>query len=575
LTAKNAPAIAEIGRRLDGIPLALELAAARTRVVPPEQIAAHLDDRFRLLTGGSRTALPRHQTLLALIEWSHELLSEPERMLLRRLAVFAGGFSLNAAQAVGGDGLEAETLETLARLVEKSLVDVAEQLDAAEGRYHLLETVRQFAHAKLLEAGEAERMRDRHLAFYIHFAEEAEPHLRHTEQLAWLEHIEREHDNLRAALGWALESGQRERALRLAGALSYFWELRAYWSEGQKWLNAALTLSAGQQNAVVAGGAVGETVIPPREQATLRAKALYAAGKMRFGALFDFAGSCAMVEESLRLWRELGDTWWTAVALEHVGFMLMPENAQLAVARLEEGVALARELEDRWPLALCLVRLAGAVAATDVAAARRIREEGVAVARSVGDKSVLSQGLQGLAPIYQVEGDLSAAAAVAEEALAEAGAIGSATQVFLSLLALVGTACLQGDLTAAREYCVQALAYARETGASQWLLIVLLALSVVACFGGEAERGVRMLAACQAAIRQRGLDLGALDRLGPSFMIIEQTLEKAQAQLGAAAFETAWAAGQQMTMEQALALATVDESGDALLPSSLHAEQQG
>src|SRR5262249_22450196 len=157
----------------------------------------------------------------------------------------------------------------------------------------------------------------------------------------------REHDNLRAALGWALESGKWERALRLAGALYYFWELRAYWSEGQKWLNDALTLSAGQQNAVVAGGEVGETAIAPREQAALRAKALYATGKMRFGAQFDFVGSRTMVEESLRLWRELGDTWWTAVALEHVGFMLLPENAQLAIAPLEEGVALARELEDR------------------------------------------------------------------------------------------------------------------------------------------------------------------------------------------------------------------------------------
>jgi hypothetical protein len=506
--------------------------------------------------------LPRHQTLLALIEWSHELLTAPERVLLRRLGVFAGGWSLDAAQAVGGDGLGAELVETLARLVDKSLVDVTELVDTEEGRYHLLETIRQYAYAKLLEAGEAERIRDRHLAYFIHFAEEAEPHLRHTEQLAWLEHVEHEHDNLRAALTWGLESGQRERALRLAGALHYFWELRAYWSEGQRWLDDALALAAGQQNAVVAAGEVGDSGIPPRREANLCAKALYAAGKMRFGAWFDFAGSRTMVEESLRLWRELDDKWWTAVALEHVGFMLLPENAQLALARLEEGVALAREVADPWPLALCLIRLAGAVAATDAAAARRIREEGVAVARSVGDKSVLSQGLQGLAPFYQAEGDLTAAAAVAEEALADARAIGSATQVFLSLFALVGTACLRGDLTAAREYCVQALAYARETGASQWLLIVLGAHSVVACFGGEAARGVRMLAIVQTALSQRGFDLGNLaDRMGPFFMIIEQTLEKARAQLGPA-FETAWAEGERMTLEQALALATEDDSVD-------------
>ncbi|HEV2460102.1 MAG TPA: hypothetical protein VGS80_17225, partial [Ktedonobacterales bacterium] len=181
LTAKNAPAIAQIGRRLDGIPLALELAAARTRVLPPEQIVARLDDRFRLLTGGSRTALPRHQTLLALIEWSYELLTEAERVLLRRLSVFAGGWSLEAAQAVGGDGLgEAgeEVLETLAHLADKSLVDVEEAMEAAEGRYRLLETIRQYAHDKLLASGEAERVRHRHLEYFVRFAEQAEPHLR-------------------------------------------------------------------------------------------------------------------------------------------------------------------------------------------------------------------------------------------------------------------------------------------------------------------------------------------------------------------------------------------------------------
>jgi predicted ATPase/class 3 adenylate cyclase len=572
LTAKNAPAIAQIGRRLDGIPLALELAAARTKVFPPDQIVALLDDRFRLLTGGSRTALPRHQTLLALIEWSHDLLTAAERMLLRRLSVFAGGWSLDAAQAVCGDRLGEDVLETLAHLADKSLIDVEEPTEAAEGRYRLLETVQQYARDKLLASGEPERVRDRHLEYFVQFAEEAEPHLRGAEQLDWLDRVEREHDNLRIALAWALESGKSEHALRLAGALYYFWELRAYWSEGQKWLDEALALFARQQNGTAAAGGVGETSIPTRGEVALRAKALYAAGKMRFGAQFDFAGSRTMVEESLRLWRELDDKWWMAAALEHVGFMLLPEDAQTAIARLEEGVSLAREVKDRWPLAMCLVRLAGAVAGTDVAAARRIREEGVMVARSVGDKSVLSQGLQGLAPFYQVEGNFTAAASVAEEAVAEARAIGSVTQVFLSLFALVGTACLRGDLTTAREYCVQALAYSRETGASQWLFMVLLAFSVVALFGGEAERGVHLFAAGTTPLRERGFDLRKVALAGeggPSFSIIEQILEKAREQLGPTAFATAWAEGQQLTPEQALALATEDDSVDARLPETI------
>jgi predicted ATPase/class 3 adenylate cyclase len=568
LTARNAPAIAQIGRRLDGIPLALELAAARTWVLPPDQIVARLDDRFRLLTAGSRTALPRHQTLLALIDWSHELLSEAERMLLRRLSVFAGGWSLEAAQAVGGEGLgEAgnvlETLETLAHLAEKSLIEVEESLEAAEGRYRLLETIRQYARDKLVASGEAERVRDRHLEYFVQFAEQAEPHLRGAEQLTWLGRVEREHDNLRTALAWALEGGKRENALRLAGALYYFWELRGYWSEGQKWLDDALALSARQQSGGVVEGEVGESSIPPRGEAALRAKALYAAGRIQFAAQFDVAGSRTLVEESLRLWRELDDRWWMAVVLEHIGFMLsLDGDVQTSRARLEEGVALAREVKDRWPLALCLGRLAYAVATVgDMAAARRMGEEWMAVARSVGDKGVLSLGLTGLAPLYWLEGNLTVAASIAEEGLSEARAIGSVSQVFVSLLILIFASSLQGDLAKARGHCFEMLAYSRETGASHTLLMGLIGFGVVACFGGEAERGVHLIATGETLLRQHGLDLSNMPGGGgPGLMIIGQALEKAREQLGPADCESAWAEGEQMTLEQALAFATENES---------------
>jgi predicted ATPase/DNA-binding XRE family transcriptional regulator len=563
LTATNAAAIAEIGRRLDGIPLALELAAARTRVLAPDQLVARLDDRFRLLTAGSRTALPRHQTLRALIEWSHELLPQAERVLLRRLSAFAGGWSLEAAQAVCGDGLgeAGEVLDTLAHLVEKSLVEVDASSETPEARYRLLETIRQYVREQLMAAGELAAIRDRHLAYCVRLAEAAEPQLRTGEQLAWLGRLDTEHDNLRTALGWALETGASDQALRLAGALYYFWELRGYWSEGQKQVDEALACAGRQQRGQAAAGEVGETSIPPREETALRAKALYAAGRMRFGAQFDVAGSRTMVEESLRLWRELGDKWWMAVALEHIGFVLIAEDIQRAIVRVEEGVSLAREVEDRWPLAVCLLRLAAAVAVTDVAAARRIGEEWMAVARSVGDRSVLSLGLGGMASFYWGEGNLTAAS-LAEEALAEARAIGSVTQVFLSLTMLIFTACLQGDLATAREYCVQVVAYTRETGASQWLVLGLLGFGTVACFGGQAEQGVRLVAAGHTPLRQRGLDLS---KVGPGFMIVGQALEKARARLSPAAFELAWAEGQQMTLEQGLALATENDSADAPL----------
>ncbi len=240
LKERNASAVTDICRRLDGIPLAIELAAARTRVFPPEEIAARLDDRFKLLTGGSRTALERHQTLFALIEWSHNLLSEPERVLLRRLSVFAGGCSFQAAEAVCGDGLNDDMLDLLTHLVDKSLVAVEAETEAA--RYRLPETIRQYARDKLYEAGEAENIRDHHFDFFLRFAETAEPKLRSAEQIEWLARVDTEHDNLRNALAWSLESGKSESALRLAGALGYFWELRGV-GEGYKWLNDALALA--------------------------------------------------------------------------------------------------------------------------------------------------------------------------------------------------------------------------------------------------------------------------------------------------------------------------------------------
>ncbi len=556
LKQKTALAIADICWRLDGIPLALELAAARVAVFSPEAIASRLDDRFRLLTGGSRTALERHQTLRALIDWSYDLLSDEERRVFRHLSVFAGGWTFEAAEAICS-GLD--VLKQLTLLVNKSLVMVEEH---AEGRrYRLPETIRQYARDTLFEAGEAEQSRDRHVAYFIRVAEAAEPKLRGAEQLAWLDRVETEHDNMRTALAWSLESGKSEGTLRLAGALAYFWELRGYWSEGPKWLNDALALAEREQSGRAAAGEISN---PSRVEMAQRAKVLYGAGRIRFFSLFDPPTSRMIVEESLRLWCELGDTWWMAVALEHLGFMLMAEEIQTARARLEEGVALARQVEDRWPLALCLLRLAGSMR-TDHATARRIREEGVAVARSVGDKSVLSQGLIGLVTDHLLEGNFTAAAPVAAEALAEARAIGSATHVMLSLLQLVIITCFQGDRAKAKGYCLQMLAFARETGSPQWLLLVLYAFGVAACFSGQPRRGARLLVAAVTLLRQRGIDIR--DESERDVMVLKQALERAQ-QLDPAAFEAARAEGQQMTLEQALALATENASQDAPLPRS-------
>jgi non-specific serine/threonine protein kinase len=218
LTEANGAAVAALCQRLDGIPLALELAAARTKVLPAEKIAERLDDRFRLLTGGSRAALPRQQTLRALIDWSYELLSEPAQVLLRRLSVFAGGWALEAAEIVcAGDIIEAwEVLDLLTALVEKSLVQF--EARGGEARYGMLQTVRQYGRDRLLEGGEAEPVRRRHRDWYLALAEQAEPELSGPDQAGWLDRLELEHENLRAGLEWShAEEGNREAELRLAG----------------------------------------------------------------------------------------------------------------------------------------------------------------------------------------------------------------------------------------------------------------------------------------------------------------------------------------------------------------------
>ena len=241
LTPANAPTVVRICQRLDGIPLALELAAARMKLLSLEQISARLDDRFQLLTGGSRTAVPRQQTLRATIDWSYDLLSDEERRLLRRLAVFAGGCSLEAAEQVcgGDDSSDGDTLELLSHLIDKSLVAVEDE--DGERRYRLLETVRQYARDRLFESGEAAALRDRHLHFFERLALEAEPELLGPNHIAWASRLTADHDNLRAALEWGLAtSGNAETPLRMVCALWSFWNQRNYFAEGRQWVERAL-----------------------------------------------------------------------------------------------------------------------------------------------------------------------------------------------------------------------------------------------------------------------------------------------------------------------------------------------
>ncbi|MDP6514815.1 MAG: protein kinase [SAR202 cluster bacterium] len=314
ITNQTAPVVAQICQRLEGIPLAIELTAARVRVLSVEQIAERLEDRFRLLTGGARTVLPRQQTLRAAVEWGYDLLSEPEQALFNRLSVFAGGFTLEAVESAwAGEGVEEyEILDLVSSLVDKSLMVV---VDGAGGsaRYGLLETLREYGWERLVERGESEETQRRHAACFVALAEEAEPELRGPQQVSWLERLEQEHDNVRAALSWSAESGDGETGLRLGGALWPFWLTRGYLSEGRERLAGALALPSGLEGTAT------------------RANALNGLGNMALSQ-GDYSAAWALYEESLAIRRELREE-------THRRFAQQPGTHRRKTGRLCRGAS--------------------------------------------------------------------------------------------------------------------------------------------------------------------------------------------------------------------------------------------
>lgn len=422
LTNRNALALAQVCYHLDGMPLAIELAAARVKVLSAEQIAERMDDRFRLLTRGSRTALPRHQTLRAAMDWSYDLLTGQERTILCRLSAFAGGWTLEAAEAVCGEqGICAfDVVDLLTRLVDKSLV-IAEEQDG-DVRYRLLETVRQYGWERLLAAGESADVQMRHRGWYLALAERAEPELHGPNQGLWLDRLETDHDNLRAALASSLgEQAGTETGLRLAAALHWFWFLRGYINEGFGWLERGLAR-------------------PGVAAAPIRAKALIKAGHLAW-RLGNIARAIAMHDEGLSLSREVGDKknltlalWFSGISeilrgdyrqaatlygeclqlarqsgqeryvaavLAEQGFMEQLEGDYEVAARLyEESLNLFRRLGDTWHIAYCF-RLLGILAQLQLQykEAEAFYKESLTLCRSLKEKWVTVECLEGLAGI--------------------------------------------------------------------------------------------------------------------------------------------------------------------------------
>ena len=423
MTNNNALVIAQICVRLDGIPLAIELAAARVKSLSIDQIAARLDDRFRFLTGGSRTALPRQQTLRATIDWSYNLLPKPERAMLKRLSVFAGGWTMEAAEtiAVGGEVEKINVLDLLTSLVNKSLVIF--HLD--DERYDMLETVKQYAREKLVASGEEDVFMNAHIEYFLTLAEEAEAYQSGDEQVKWLNRLEAEHDNFRAALNWSLQQRKNHTALRIAGALGQFWWVHNHLKEGREWFRQVLRTTKEFNNNTQAKALFWSGVLarqqgdyrdakePTRKSLqlcrSLEDKEGMARALNSLGAVYYFEGDLATAQntfkEALMIRRELGDKSGIANALNNMAIVVHTQGNLLEASELYgESLAICQEVGEKWILAHVLLNMGHiAYEQEDALKAKKLYEEDLILCRELGDRDGLACALSGLAQMLCVE----------------------------------------------------------------------------------------------------------------------------------------------------------------------------
>jgi len=581
----TAPLVAQICARLDGLPLAIELAAARVKVLPPGALLARLDKRLPLLMGGARDLPARLQTMRDAIAWSYDLLDAGEQQLFRRLAVFVGGWTLEAAEEVcGGDDPDA-VLDRLASLVDKSLVRQAHEGAAGEARFGMLETIREYGLERLAASGEAAEARRAQAAYYRALAERAEPEVKGPDALAWLARLEAEHNNLRATLSWARDSAEAEVGLRLCYALAYFWYQHSHWREGVAWLDSFLALAE--------TGAAGEV------SRAVRAGALYHIAGLAV-PLGEYAHAGRLLRESLALARELDDMYGIAFSLAMLGMIALDQSDyERADALYEEGLAVARGLGDAWAVGAILVHVgwlaiargdyervdAFAAEASVIGApldnslgirtylsnraraaycrglldrARGWYEESLPLARAIGEKELVAQTLVILGLVARAQGEIGRARDLCAEGLALARDLG-VTRVTAEMLHAAGTvAWAGGDDGRAAALYDESLALYRRLGNKVGVAACLEGLAYLASDGDSSERVARLLAAAGGVRDLVGAPLPPVDR--PDH---DRAVGKARAALGDEAFAAAWTAGQTLTLDAAIAEALDIPAADA------------
>jgi predicted ATPase/class 3 adenylate cyclase len=530
--------VAAICTRLDGLPLAIELAAAHLRLLPPEALLARLERRLPLLVGGARDAPARQRTLRDTIGWSYELLTSLEQVLFRRLAEFAGGWTLDAAEAVWGVEGDAgvAVLEGLESLIDKSLVHRAE---AAEGepRFGMLETVREFAREQVEAHGEAEALRGRHLTSFLALAETAEPHLTSATREPWLTRLDAEQDNLRAALGWAVETGDVISALRLAGALQWYWFFRGRLSEGRRWLERALALPGAEDRTVG------------------RAKALAGAWWLAFEQ-GERRARLPQLEECVAIWRQVGDTRGLAHALVFLGLAQRHGDATALCACFEESTALFRAMDDRWGLAHALYFYVAALGTSrnyaqqplaDGPDVRSLIAQSHALFRELDDPWGLGGTLWQRGMVAAQEGDIATAHTLLGESLAQSRRAQDAWRITATLATLADLAVTAGDLAGAVALYQESLATARELSEMEAIETCLTGTAQVLWKHGRPAVAVRMLATVESV-----LDLAGLAAESHSRRRLASATAPLRVELGEEAFAAAWKDGRALSLEQAI-----------------------
>ncbi len=543
LNRQNAESIFRICQRLDGMPLAIELAAARVSALSIEQISAHLDDRFRLLTGGSRTALPRHQTLWDLLDWSYELLPEPERVLLRRLVAFSGGWTLEAAEAVcTGEGLESgHVLNLLTHLVDTSLItyDPSETVT----RYHMYESIREYGWERLHEAGETQLTGQRHRDYFLRFIERCEPELRGPRQLPVLDQLEQELDNLRAALKWSMQNNgaQSTAGLRLAVAMTWFWLMKGYIYEGHTWLERALQNRMNEDSAPS----------PPL------AKALCDLGMLALWQS-DYRTAYAWLERGISMWQSLGDERNLAYARPHWAYLLWSQGDRaLARALWEADAAVLRKRNDQWGLGWLVAWQARAAReANDFEAARHLYAESARLLQEVGDEWAYAIIISHLGAIELAQGNYASARTMFEVRLAIGQKLKSNTHINISHAYLGEAAKLEGDAERAALHFKEYLRLSHELGYNFDTSFALAGIAWVLSVQGEWRKAVILYTVAErlkAHLNQVNLENG------PPAMFAED-FASACAHLDEATLASARVDGQALTFTQAIDYALAADS---------------